>query len=150
MSASRNTRNAAEWLSRQSGGAQGLMRQAQALTRLQQDIDTWSCSNRLKLQVGPFREAILKLYTDHAATLARARQQLPSLQQHLRTRGWQIDQIDLKLKTFQQPAKPPQREKQGRFSENARAEWLKLKDSLHDERIKAATEQLCRHNGWDA
>jgi hypothetical protein len=149
MSASRNTRNAAEWLGSPSGGAQALMRQAQALTRLQQDIDTWSSSSRLKLQVGPFREATLKLFTEHAATLARARQQLPSLQQHLRTRGWQIDKIDLKLKTFQQLAPETPREKQGRFSDSARAEWLKLKDSLHDERIKAATERLCRHNGWD-
>jgi hypothetical protein len=147
--APRKTRVAMEWLKTTAGQGQSLLMQARHLVQLQQDIDAWGGRQRLKLMVGLLKEGKLKVFTDHPAMLARTRQQLPSLLSELNERGWNLNAIELKLKSFQEAAAPTARPKQGKFSETARKEWLSLQESLHDEQIKAATQRLCDHNGWN-
>ena len=143
------TRVAMEWLKTTTGQGQSLLHQARNLVQLQQDIDAWGARQKLKLVVGLLKEGKLKVFTDHPAMLTRTRQHLPSLLAHLNECGWRLSAIDLKLKSFQEPAIQANRPKQGKFSEAARKEWLSLQASLHDEQIKAATQRLCEHNGWN-
>lgn len=131
-----------------STGAAGLLRQAQELARLQADVDAWSASGRLRLQVGPLKQGSLRLFTDHPAMLARARQQLPSLMARLQERGWRIDYIDLKVRSRPMETAQAPREKRGQFGNQASANWVDLLDRLQDERLKAATRRLCERNGW--
>jgi hypothetical protein len=144
----RKTRVALEWLKTTAGQGQSLLKQASHLVQLQQDLDAWGARQRLKLMVGLLKEGKLKVFSDHPAMLTRTRQQLPSLMAQLNERGWGLNEIELKLKSFQEAAPAVTRPKQGKFSEAARKEWMTLQDSLHDEQIKAATQRLCEHNGW--
>lgn len=143
-------RQALQWLERQGGnGAAGLLRQAHDLARLQSDIDAWAAAGRLRLFAGPLKEGRLKLFTDHPAMLARARQQMPSLHTRLNERGWRIESIDLKVRSRPSEPDEPQRPKRGRFGDNAGANWVELLGQLQDERLKEATRRLCERNGWD-
>lgn len=151
MSKANPGRQALNWLhTRNPGPAADLMRQARDLTRLQADIDAWAAVGKLKLQAGPVKDGALKLFTDHPAMLARARQQLPSLLARLNERGWRLDRIDLKVRS--RPTETPQlsRPKRGQFGSKAGASWVDLVDKLQDERLREATRRLCERNGWNA
>lgn len=53
------------------------------------------------VQAGPIEGTSWCLLLDNAATASKMRQLLPSLQAHLRTRGWEVNAIRLKI----QPAR---------------------------------------------
>ena len=150
MSKAPSGRQALQWLERKgSPGAAGLLRQAHDLARLQTDIDAWAAIGRLKLFAGPLKEGRLRLFTDHPAMLARARQQMPSLLTRLNERGWRIENIDLKVRSRPSDPVEAERPKRGHFGDKAGSNWVELLDQLHDERLKEVTRRLCERNGWD-
>jgi hypothetical protein len=137
-----------DWLKQNSTSAGQLLQQVQQLKKLQNDINTWSAGGPLKLHVSTQREKRLKLFVDHPAILARARQQLPSLLSRLNERGWGLVGIDLKLRSYPEPLNRKTHAKQGRFSNSAKKAFLKLSQELHHPDLQAATVSLCQHNDW--
>jgi hypothetical protein len=137
-----------DWLKRNTTSAGLLLEQVEQLKKLQNDINSWSSGSPLKMHVGVLRERRLKLFVDHPAILARARQELPSLLSRLNERGWGLCGIDLKLRSYPEPLSRKSHAKQGRFSITAKKAFLKLSQELHHPELQSATASLCQHNDW--
>jgi hypothetical protein len=54
---------------------------------------------RPQVQAGPIEGDSWCLLVPHAAAAAKLRQLLPALEAHLRTKGWQVNAIRLKVQT---------------------------------------------------
>ena len=53
---------------------------------------------RSSVQAGPIDGAVWCLLINNTATAAKMRQLLPALESHLRSKGWDIDSIRLKVR----------------------------------------------------
>ncbi len=53
---------------------------------------------RSSVQAGPIDGAVWCLLINNTATAAKMRQLLPALESHLRSKGWEIDSIRLKVR----------------------------------------------------
>ncbi len=53
---------------------------------------------RASVHAGPIDGPVWCLILDNAAAMTKIRQLLPALQAHLRTKGWEVDSIRLKLR----------------------------------------------------
>ena len=53
---------------------------------------------RSSVQAGPIDGAVWCLLINNTATAAKMRQLLPALESHLRSKGWNIDSIRLKVR----------------------------------------------------
>ena len=58
-------------------------------------------SLRKAVRAGPIEGAVWCLILDNNAVAAKIRQLLPSLESHLRTKGWEVNAIRLKVQTQQ-------------------------------------------------
>lgn len=59
-------------------------------------------SLRKAVQAGPIEGSVWCLILDNNAVAAKIRQLLPSLESHLRTKGWEVNAIRLKIQTPRQ------------------------------------------------
>ena len=55
---------------------------------------------RSSVQAGPIDGAVWCLLTNNTATAAKMRQLLPALESHLRSKGWAIESIRLKVRNL--------------------------------------------------
>lgn len=74
-----------------------------SVARLQAILPLLPPALRPSVKAGPIDGASWCLLLDNNAAAAKLRQMLPALEAHLRTRGWAVDAIRLKVQRSQTP-----------------------------------------------
>ena len=81
-----------------SGLLGGLVRQAQASQSCLQELRSVLPAALLaRVQSGPIADGLWTLLVDQPAVAAKIRQWVPALQAHVRTKGWPIERIEVKI-----------------------------------------------------
>jgi len=81
-----------------SGLLGGLVRQAQASQSCLQELRSVLPAALLaRVQSGPIADGLWTLLVDQPAVAAKIRQWVPALQAHVRTKGWPIARIEVKI-----------------------------------------------------
>jgi hypothetical protein len=81
-----------------SGVLGPLVRQAQSAQACLAELRSVLPASLLgQVQSGPIQEGVWTLLVGHSAAAAKIRQWVPALQAHVRTRGWPVQRIEVKV-----------------------------------------------------
>ena len=135
-------------LTQQSQG-HSLLRTAADLLRLQAHIQTWPALRGVGFALAPAQGDTLKILVNNPSALARIKQSVPSLIQHLRQAGWHINHIQLQIQTRAQPGptSAPRKRPQPNMGTKGEKAWQSLAETLTDPHLKAATDRLIKRRG---
>ncbi|MDX1670011.1 MAG: hypothetical protein R3194_11380 [Limnobacter sp.] len=118
--------------------------QAIALRKL---LTGWPAMRGVTFEPGPIKNGTLVLFVANPSALSRIKQSIPSLLDMLRSKGWLIQKVKVKIQTLQpQSLTAASRQKKALMPDIALKEWEKLEKNLQDPVLRAAIARLNHHH----
>lgn len=126
-----------------------LLPAVQRMAQLQQDCAAVLPTAFSFCEILSFEEGVLVLSTPNASVAAKLKQQLPKLQEALARKGWQIDNVRLKVQMMREMSTPPVEPRKLVIPEVGVESFAELSDKLEPTKqnagLIAALRRLVAH-----
>ena len=140
----RNAVEATDFLRRNDKMA-ALLPAVQRMAKLQQDCATVLPTAFSFCEILAFEDGVLVLSTPNASVAAKLKQQLPKLQEALARKGWQVDNIRLKVQMMRAMSTPPVEPRKLVIPEVGVDSFAELSEKLEPTKQNATLIAALRH-----